>query len=299
MMLGNLVKSLADLTLSNPVCTSRSVLQRSLCTTQTREPLLSHVAKTKTSLLLPSTTVSATNHRTYFSLVDDWGRGEGAKDGYGITLFDREGKRTSLKAVELRFKRLDWGAWIRPRAGRNKKIWKKSTMQLRAGEKHVFCVAYHKRRFDRAVLQNIKEVRYIPDDPYKVYNDMSYQNHHSLKHKNAERIKKYGSQIYNFPFYRAHYKHIIIASDKKDNYGYEPPSYHKDIVDGDGIYSPDRERATDIPAPNYVLEERGRSKCTKQAEKKYWKQLKRGEKYYGHLSQSHPLKLPAYGTFLG
>ena len=45
--------------------------------------------------------------------MDDHGRGETAKDGYGITLFDKDGKRTSLKAVELRFKRLDWGAWIR------------------------------------------------------------------------------------------------------------------------------------------------------------------------------------------
>ena len=37
-----------------------------------------------------------------------------AKDGYGVTLFDiNEGKRESLGAVVMRFKRLDWGAWIR------------------------------------------------------------------------------------------------------------------------------------------------------------------------------------------
>ena len=55
--------------------------------------------------------------------MDNNGRGETAADGYGVTLYDAEGKRTGLKAVELRFKRLDWGMWIRPRAGRDKKKW--------------------------------------------------------------------------------------------------------------------------------------------------------------------------------
>ena len=37
-----------------------------------------------------------------------------AKDGYGVTLYDiNDGKRKSLGAVVMRFKRLDWGAWIR------------------------------------------------------------------------------------------------------------------------------------------------------------------------------------------
>ena len=39
-------------------------------------------------------------------------------------------------------------------------------------------------RFDRAVTSDIKEIRHIPDDPYKVYNDMSWQNYHSTKLKN-------------------------------------------------------------------------------------------------------------------
>ena len=42
------------------------------------------------------------------------GRQEMAKDGYGVTLYDiNDGKRKSLSAVVMRFKRLDWGAWIR------------------------------------------------------------------------------------------------------------------------------------------------------------------------------------------
>ena len=30
------------------------------------------------------------------------------------------------------------------------------------------CKLFHNRRFDRAVTSEIKEARYIPDDPYKV-----------------------------------------------------------------------------------------------------------------------------------
>ena len=41
-------------------------------------------------------------------------RQEMAKDGYGITLYDmKDGERKSLPAVVARFKRLDWGQWIR------------------------------------------------------------------------------------------------------------------------------------------------------------------------------------------
>ncbi len=51
--------------------------------------------------------------RSYFKAMDEHGRGETAAEGYGITLYNESGARTGLKAVELRFKRLDWGMWIR------------------------------------------------------------------------------------------------------------------------------------------------------------------------------------------
>ena len=96
-------------------------------------------------------------------------RQEMAKDGYGIKLYDlKDGERKNLKSVVARFKRLDWGVWIRPRSGRAKKHWKKSMKQLNDTEKHVMCKLYHNRRFDRAVTMEIKAPRYIPDDPYKV-----------------------------------------------------------------------------------------------------------------------------------
>ena len=41
-------------------------------------------------------------------------RQEMFKDGHGVTLFDlKDGERKNLKAVVARFKRLDWGPWIR------------------------------------------------------------------------------------------------------------------------------------------------------------------------------------------
>ena len=66
----------------------------------------------------------------------------------------------------------------RPRAGRDKKRWKKSAQQVINNEKHVMCRIFHNRRFDRAVTHEIKMARYLPDDPYKVkcyYKKMGFQ----------------------------------------------------------------------------------------------------------------------------
>jgi len=259
---------------------------------------MSLIHGSSTTFLMPNLQ-TYTGKRTWFQPMDSYGRGETAADGYGIQLYSpKDGKRTSLKAVELRFKRLDWGMWIRTRSGRHKKHWKKSKKQLRLGEKHFFCVPYHNRRFDLAVLSELKEKRHIPDDPYKVYNEMSFQNYNALRRKNSELVRKYGSKVYNFPWYRAHFKKQIIDSDKNDQHWYEPPGYHKDLASGNGIYTPE-DRAEDIPAPDYVLEERGVSLVHKAAEKRYFRQLRKTEQFTGKLLPTHPLRLPVYGTKLG
>lgn len=250
-------------------------------------------------LVAPSTT-SLISVRTAFDAMDEYGRGETAKHGYGITLYDpKSGERTGLKAVELRFKRLDWGAWIRPRSGRDKKAWKKSSSQLRLREKHIFCRPYHKRRFDRAVLSEIKEARYIPDDPYKPYNDLSFQRYHSIRKKNAELIKKYAPQIYNFPWYRAHFRKNIIYTDKNRSFHYEPPGYHKAIADGEEVYHYDPQTPQNEPAPHYLLHQRHVSAVILQNENRHWRQIKRCESYYGPITNSHVLRLPVVGTPLG
>lgn len=227
-------------------------------------------------------------------------RQEMFKDGHGVTLYDlHDGQRKNLPAVVARFKRLDWGAWVRPRAGREKKRWKKSSTQLVNCEKHVFCKPFHKRRFDRAVTMEIKDVRHIPDDPYKVYNDMSWQLYHSTKLKNMELIKKYGPTNFNFPQHVAHPRLHNFRADKKKRPLFEPPGYHKDIHDGDGVYKPDPARPQDITAPDYQLVERHESNVAKTWERRYWRKLRRMEIFSGPVSLCSKLTLPVAGTRTG
>ena len=42
-----------------------------------------------------------------------------------------------------------------------------------------------------------------------------------------ELIKKYGSTIHQFPWYRAHFKKTLVRSDKRTGTFYEPPGYHQ------------------------------------------------------------------------
>lgn len=223
-----------------------------------------------------------------------------AKDGYGIKLYDEKtGRRGTLRAVEMRFKRLDWGAWIKTKGARYKKQWKKSHHQLVLGDKHTFCVPYHKRRFDRAVSGEFKEQRHLVDDPYKVYNNMSFQLYHSIKLKNMERIKKYGPKIYDFPQFKAHYSKIQPYHNKLKNPFYEPPGYHADVAEGDGVYCPDPTRPQNIPAPHYKLEERHQSRRAIFVEKKYWRNILRCQPYYGEIGVCNKLRLPVAETKLG
>jgi len=233
------------------------------------------------------------------SKIEHW-EDEAFKDGHGIQLYSPvDGKRGTLRAVEMRFKRLDWGAWIRVKAGRHKKHWRATTDMLQQKEKHVFCAPYHKRRFDRCVSSEFKEQRHIPDDPYRVYNNMSYQWYRSLKTKNMERIKKYGRQIYTFPVYKAHTKKNYTYYDKEIPPAREPPGYHADIAAGEGIYYTDPDKPQNIMAPNYTLERRHHSKQARAAERKYFKAIARCEPYYGRVGLCSSLRLPVAGTKLG
>jgi len=225
-------------------------------------------------------------------------RQEMFKDGHGVKLFDlKDGERKNLKAVVARFKRLDWGPWIRPRGGRAKKLWKKSQTQLNENEKHVFCRVWHNRRFDRAVTQEIKEKRYIPDDPYKVYNEMSFQNYHSIKLKNMELIKRYGPKNYNFPHHVAHYRQHKANSDHRRYQFFEPPGYQRDVASG--VYRPDPARAQDVMAPDYLLVERHESGIAKDWERRYWRKIARLELITGRVPLTSKLRLPVVGTRTG
>ncbi|KAK7086053.1 mitochondrial 54S ribosomal protein YmL35 [Halocaridina rubra] len=83
-----------------------------------------------------------------------------------------KGKRSTVKAVILRFKRLNWsgrGIWIRARAGASKKMWKKNRKRKHRAKTHVFCNATQSQMLDKMVTRFWRRNRYYPDDPYRPY----------------------------------------------------------------------------------------------------------------------------------
>lgn len=87
-----------------------------------------------------------------------------------LTKFSRQsGKRKSVKAVLKRFKRLDWGAWIRTKSGRHKKLWKKSPPQKRRLRQHVFTNSTQSYLLDKMVTSFWRRPKNYIDDPYKPY----------------------------------------------------------------------------------------------------------------------------------
>ncbi|OAD62030.1 39S ribosomal protein L35, mitochondrial [Eufriesea mexicana] len=81
----------------------------------------------------------------------------------------RKGKRKTVKAVFNRFYRLNWGIWIRTRAGRHSMLWKKSLKKRRELRQHVFCNASQSTLLDKMVTMYWKRPHYYVDDPYNPY----------------------------------------------------------------------------------------------------------------------------------
>ncbi|XP_058829490.1 large ribosomal subunit protein bL35m [Topomyia yanbarensis] len=81
----------------------------------------------------------------------------------------RKGKRKSVKPVIKRFKRLDWGGWIRTLAGRHKHMWKKSAARKRRLRQHVLVNSQQATLLDKMVTKYWKRPRYYINDPYAPY----------------------------------------------------------------------------------------------------------------------------------
>lgn len=87
-----------------------------------------------------------------------------------VTKFSlNKGKRKTVKAVIKRFKRLHWGAWIRTRCGRHKKMFKKSAARKRRLRQHIFTNATQSWLLDKMVTKYWKRPKYYVDDPYEPY----------------------------------------------------------------------------------------------------------------------------------
>ncbi|XP_014666385.1 PREDICTED: 39S ribosomal protein L35, mitochondrial-like [Priapulus caudatus] len=81
----------------------------------------------------------------------------------------RKGKRKTVRPVVDRFFRLRWGRWIRPRVGRNKKLWKKSGRRQWRLRQHVFVTARQGIKLDKMVTKFWKRPKYYVDDIYEPY----------------------------------------------------------------------------------------------------------------------------------
>ncbi|GAB1860088.1 Large ribosomal subunit protein bL35m [Camponotus japonicus] len=83
----------------------------------------------------------------------------------------RKGKRQTVKTVLKRFYRLNWGIWIRTKAGRRKHLWKKSYARKKRLQQHVFCNATQSTLLDKMVGKYWKRRHYYVDDPYEPYHN--------------------------------------------------------------------------------------------------------------------------------
>uniref|UniRef100_A0A182WEL3 50S ribosomal protein L35 n=1 Tax=Anopheles minimus TaxID=112268 RepID=A0A182WEL3_9DIPT len=81
----------------------------------------------------------------------------------------RKGKRKTVKAVIKRFKRLDWGGWIRTISGRHKKMWRKRANRKRRLRQHVLVNGTQATLLDKMVTKYWKRPRYYINDPYTPY----------------------------------------------------------------------------------------------------------------------------------
>ncbi|KAH8342055.1 hypothetical protein KR059_010264, partial [Drosophila kikkawai] len=80
-----------------------------------------------------------------------------------------KGKRKTAKAVLKRFKRLEWGAWIRTHSGRQKKLFKKSGALRRRLKQHVFTNATQSWLLDKMVTSYWRRPKHYINDPYRPY----------------------------------------------------------------------------------------------------------------------------------
>lgn len=118
---------------------------------QNRTNLLPACSLTSSPLLsqLPAVTALPARSVTKFSLI--------------------KGKRKTVKAVLKRFKRLDWGAWIRTHSGRHKKLFKKSPELKRRLRQHVLTNATQSWLLDKMVTNYWRRPKHYIDDPYAPY----------------------------------------------------------------------------------------------------------------------------------
>jgi len=86
-----------------------------------------------------------------------------------IKMSMRKGRRKTVKAAIHRFYRLDWGAWISPKPGRERHLWKKSARRCQRLRFHIFRKTWENRVLEKMVTKYWVKKKYFVDDPYETY----------------------------------------------------------------------------------------------------------------------------------
>jgi len=81
----------------------------------------------------------------------------------------QEGKRESDPDALGRFYRLGWGGWIRTKAGRRKKLWRKPWDCRWWQRQHLLVDDRTAMNLERMITPEYKKRRFIVDDPYEPY----------------------------------------------------------------------------------------------------------------------------------
>ncbi|KAH8256478.1 hypothetical protein KR032_010912, partial [Drosophila birchii] len=120
--------------------------------------------------LLPVPSLASPSPVTFLQLPASLGATGSPPSTRSVTKFSLiKGKRKTVKAVLKRFKRLEWGAWIRTHSGRQKKLFKKSGALKRRLRQHVFTNATQSWLLDKMVTSYWRRPKHYINDPYRPY----------------------------------------------------------------------------------------------------------------------------------
>ena len=162
----------------------------------------------------------------------------------------KHAKRKEYGAAKLRFRRLDWGAYIRPLGARTKRQHMKSPLRLYQLEQHVFLNKDQTFQVDRMLGPDTKRKRYFPEDIYEKYNRTSFFRHSWIKHKNRENIRQLGSDLFMFARYKLALSKHKTRYNEVERRHYEPPNYHANVFGNRGVFGAEFV-PTDKPAPYF------------------------------------------------
>ncbi|GAB6031579.1 hypothetical protein CHUAL_009344 [Chamberlinius hualienensis] len=86
-----------------------------------------------------------------------------------IMFSKRKCKKKTVKAVVNRFFRLQWGGWVRPRYGRDKRLWQKGWKRRQRDRQHYLVNSRYSRLFNMMTSDFYKKPTYYIDDIYEPY----------------------------------------------------------------------------------------------------------------------------------